>query len=70
MVLYRLARRGKLVATCLVPTTSLVVGLEALPEREGSFLLAGVGTRGVREALAGWLVERGWVEGRDFLLVA
>jgi len=47
-----------------------VVGLEALPEREGSFLLAGVGTRGVREALAGWLVERGWVEGRDFLLVA
>lgn len=47
-----------------------VVGLEALPKREGSFLLAGVGTRGVREALAGWLVERGWVEGRDFLLVA
>ena len=47
-----------------------VVGLEALPDREGSFLLAGVGTRGVREALTGWLVERGWVEGRDFLLVA
>lgn len=47
-----------------------VVGLEALPEREGSFLLAGVGTRGVREALTGWLVERGWVEGSDFLLVA
>lgn len=47
-----------------------VVGLEALPKREGSFLLAGVGTRGVREALTGWLVELGWVEGRDFLLVA
>lgn len=47
-----------------------VVGLEGLPERERIFLLAGVGTRGVREALSGWLVERGWVEGRDFLLVA
>jgi glycosyltransferase involved in cell wall biosynthesis len=47
-----------------------VVGLEALPEREGSFLLGGVGTRGVREALTGGLVERGGVEGSDCLLVA
>jgi hypothetical protein len=41
-----------------------------LPERETSFILAGVGARGAREAIHAHLVQRGWVEGRDFLLVA
>lgn len=41
-----------------------------LPEREKSFLLAGVGARGAREAIHAHLTQRGWIEGRDFLLVA
>ena len=41
-----------------------------LPERETSFILAGVGARGAREAIHAHLVQRGWMEGRDFLLVA
>jgi len=41
-----------------------------LPPRESSFILGGVGARGAREAIAGHLSERGWVEGVDFLLVA
>lgn len=41
-----------------------------LPERETSFILAGVGARGAREAIHAHLVQRGWIEGRDFLLVA
>ena len=41
-----------------------------LPERETSFILAGVGARGAREAICAHLTQRGWVEGRDFLLVA
>lgn len=41
-----------------------------LPEREKSFILAGVGARGAREAIHAHLVQRGWVEGLDFLLVA
>ena len=41
-----------------------------LPEREKSFILAGVGARGAREAIQAHLVQRGWVEGRDFLLAA
>ncbi|MFO1484614.1 MAG: glycosyltransferase family A protein [Verrucomicrobiaceae bacterium] len=41
-----------------------------LPERDGSFILAGVGARGARERIHTHLTERGWVEGRDFLLVA
>jgi hypothetical protein len=41
-----------------------------LPERETSFILAGVGARGAREAIHAHLVERGWIEGHDFLLVA
>ena len=41
-----------------------------LPEREKSFIMAGVGARGAREAIHAYLVERGWIEGRDFLLAA
>ena len=41
-----------------------------LPERETSFILAGVGARGAREAIHAHLVQRGRVEWRDFLLVA
>ena len=41
-----------------------------LPERSGSFILAGVGSRGARERIHAHLTRRGWEEGRDFLLVA
>lgn len=41
-----------------------------LPERETSFILAGVGARGAREAIHAHLTQRGWAEGRDFLLAA
>lgn len=41
-----------------------------LPERARSFIVAGVGTRGAREAIAAHLQVRGWEEGRDFLLAA
>lgn len=41
-----------------------------LPERDESFILAGVGARGARERIHTHLTERGWVEGHDFLLVA
>lgn len=41
-----------------------------LPERESSFLLAGVGARGARQEIADYLTARGWLEGRDYLLVA
>lgn len=41
-----------------------------LPERSGSFILAGVGSRGAREKIHAHLIQRGWEEGRDFLLVA
>lgn len=41
-----------------------------LPECKKSFILAGVGARGAREAIQAHLVARGWMEGRDFLLVA
>lgn len=43
---------------------------DELPERETSFILAGVAARGAREAIHEHLTQRGWVEGRDFLLVA
>ncbi|MBL9130306.1 MAG: hypothetical protein JNG86_03850 [Verrucomicrobiaceae bacterium] len=43
---------------------------EDLPERETSFILAGVAARGAREAICEHLTQRGWVEGRDFLLAA
>jgi glycosyltransferase involved in cell wall biosynthesis len=41
-----------------------------LPEQERSFILAGVGARGAREAICEHLTRRGWIEGRDFLLAA
>lgn len=41
-----------------------------LPEREKSFILAGVGARGARQAICEHLTQRGWIEGRDFLLAA
>jgi glycosyltransferase involved in cell wall biosynthesis len=41
-----------------------------LPDRDGSFILAGVATRGAREKIHAHLTGRGWAEGRDFLLVA
>ena len=41
-----------------------------LPEKSGSFILSGVGNRGARERIHAHLTQRGWVEGRDFLLVA
>lgn len=43
---------------------------EELPERETSFILAGVGARGAREAIHRHLTTLGWQEGRDFLLTA
>lgn len=43
---------------------------DELPERKTSFILAGVGARGAREAIHAHLMQRGWVEGHDFLLVA
>jgi glycosyltransferase involved in cell wall biosynthesis len=41
-----------------------------LPARETSFILAGVAARGAREAICAHLTQRGWIEGRDFLLAA
>ena len=41
-----------------------------LPEREKSFILVGVGKRGVREEIQGLLKAQAWVEGQDYLLVA
>lgn len=41
-----------------------------LPEKAGSFILAGVGSRGAREKIHTHLSRQGWGEGRDFLLVA
>lgn len=43
---------------------------EDLPEKAASYILAGVGARGAREKIELHLVQRGWVEGRDFLLAA
>ena len=43
---------------------------DELPERERSFILAGVGARGAREAIHAHLIQRGWIEGEDFLLAA
>lgn len=47
-----------------------VVMADDLPDRREAFVLAGVASRGAREAIAAHLVERGWVEGADFLMVA
>ena len=43
---------------------------DGLPARETSFILAGVAARGAREAICAHLTQRGWIEGRDFLLAA
>ncbi len=37
---------------------------------EGTHLLATVGAKGARAEIRGWLLERGWVEGRDFTCLA
>lgn len=47
-----------------------VVLADQLPDRRESFVLAGVASRGAREAIAAHLTARGWVEGTDFLMVA
>ena len=47
-----------------------VVMAGALPHREDSFILVGVGNRGARDLIAGHLTANDWIEGRDFLLVA
>lgn len=43
---------------------------DELPGMDESFIIAGVGARGARENIHAHLSERGWVEGRDFLLAA
>ena len=43
---------------------------DELPDPATSFLLAGVAARGAREQILAHLVQRGWQEGRDFLLAA
>jgi hypothetical protein len=43
---------------------------DQLPDRNQAFLLVGVGNRGARDKIVCHLVAHGWVEGRDFLLVA
>lgn len=47
-----------------------VVGPEALPPREESFLLGYVGTRGARDQIRAALARAGRAEGRDFLMCA
>jgi glycosyltransferase involved in cell wall biosynthesis len=47
-----------------------VVMADQLPDRREAFVLAGVASRGAREAIATHLTARGWVEGTDFLMVA
>lgn len=47
-----------------------VVGPEALPPREESFLLGYVGTRGARDQIRAALARAGRTEGRDFLMCA
>lgn len=41
-----------------------------LPPRATSFVIAGVGNRGAREAILAHLLAHGWREGHDFLLAA
>lgn len=47
-----------------------VVMADDLPERDRAFVIVGVANRGARELIAAHLTERGWLEGRDFLLAA
>jgi hypothetical protein len=42
----------------------------ALPDRDQSFVIVGVGNRGARDLIATDLTTKGRVEGRDFLLAA
>lgn len=47
-----------------------VVMADDLPERARAFIIVGVGNRGARERIEAHLLERGWIEGRDFLFAA
>lgn len=47
-----------------------VVMADELPEREFAFIIVGVGNRGARDRIGAHLLERGWIEGRDFLFAA
>jgi glycosyltransferase involved in cell wall biosynthesis len=47
-----------------------VVMSSALPDRDQSFVIVGVGNRGARDLIATDLTTKGRVEGRDFLLAA
>jgi len=47
-----------------------VLMADELPERDKAFVIVGVANRGARELIAAHLTERGWIEGRDFLLAA
>lgn len=47
-----------------------VLMADALPERDESFIIVGVGNRGARERIEAHLLKRGWIEGRDFLFAA
>lgn len=58
------AKRGRLIDNRSVRLP------DELPGMDESFILAGVGARGARENIHAHLSERGWVEGRDFLLAA
>jgi glycosyltransferase involved in cell wall biosynthesis len=47
-----------------------VVMADELPERESSFIVAGVGSRGAREMIHDYLTKNGRVEGLDFIHAA
>jgi glycosyltransferase involved in cell wall biosynthesis len=47
-----------------------VVMADALPDRESSFIIVGVGNRGARTQILDFLTITGWIEGIDFLLAA
>ena len=47
-----------------------VVIADELQERGSAFIIVGVGNRGARERIEAHLLERGWIEGRDFLFAA
>lgn len=47
-----------------------VLMADELPERDSAFVIVGVGNRGARDLIEAHLTERGWLEGRDYLLAA
>jgi hypothetical protein len=47
-----------------------VIGPEALPPAGNAFVLGYVSSRGARDFIRAALDERGYVEGRDFLMCA